>query len=69
MLEVALTKHAKTRMRQRGFQGRDLALLLSSATEVAPDAYLLTRADANREIGESVKFNSSNDFPARRSLW
>lgn len=45
-----LTKHAGARMRQRGLRGADLDLLLKSATAVAPDAYLLTAADAEREI-------------------
>ena len=37
-------------MRQRGLRADDLALLLDAATPVANDAWLLTAADANREI-------------------
>ena len=50
MLEHTLTRHVETRMRQRGLRDEDFSLLLDSATQVAPDAYLLTRADAAREI-------------------
>lgn len=45
-----ITQHADARIRQRGLRDADLALLLSAATAVAPDAYLLTAADAEREI-------------------
>jgi hypothetical protein len=52
MLDHTLTEHAGERMRQRGLRDADLKLLLISATQVAPDAYLLTRADAAREIAQ-----------------
>jgi len=50
MFDHALTLHAETRMRQRGLRDADLRLILSTATQVAPDAYLLTRGDTAREI-------------------
>jgi hypothetical protein len=50
VLEHAVTCHAAIRMRQRGLRDADLQLILSSATQIAPDAYLLTRADSAREI-------------------
>lgn len=50
MREYAVTRHAEMRMQQRGIRDSDLALILDAATQVAPDAYLLTRADAAREI-------------------
>lgn len=37
-------------MRQRGMRDDDLRLLLATATQVAPDAYILTDADVTREI-------------------
>ena len=37
-------------MRQRGLRERDLALVLDAATPIADDAWLLTAADADREI-------------------
>jgi hypothetical protein len=42
--------HTEMRMQQGGIRDSDLTLLLSAATQVAPDAYLLSRADAAREI-------------------
>ncbi len=45
-----LTVHAETRMRQRGLRDADLDLILNCATQVAPDAYMLTRADTQHEI-------------------
>ena len=50
MLNHTLTQHAETRMRQRGMRDADLRLVLATATQVAPDAYLLTDADVRREI-------------------
>ena len=45
-----LTRHAQTRMRQRGVRDDDLRLLLTAASQVSPDAYMLTEHDAAREI-------------------
>jgi len=45
-----LTNHAVTRMQQRGIRNSDLELLLLTASQVSPDAYLLTNKDAEREI-------------------
>lgn len=50
MTALAFTRHAEARMRQRGLRERDLALLLDAATPLADDAWLLTAADADREI-------------------
>lgn len=50
MLSHTLSAHAETRMRQRGLRDADLDLVLDCATQVAPDAYMLTRADTQREI-------------------
>lgn len=47
-----LTRHAETRMRQRGLRGEDVRLLLEAASQVAPDAYLMTEQDAAREIAQ-----------------
>jgi hypothetical protein len=48
--DLTVTCHAKTRMRQRGLKDEDLRLLLSSASAIDRDAYLLTDRDAAREI-------------------
>jgi hypothetical protein len=45
-----LTGHVQSRMRQRGLRDDDLRLLLETASQVSPDAYLLTERDAAREI-------------------
>ncbi|WP_333834429.1 hypothetical protein [Rubrimonas sp.] len=50
MIALALTRHAEARMRQRGLRDRDLALVLDAATPLADDAWLVTDADADREI-------------------
>ena len=55
MLNHTITTHAETRMRQRGLRDADLHLILDTATEIASDAYLLTRADAAREIAKRKK--------------
>ncbi len=47
-----LTRHAETRMRQRGLRDADIAFLVENATQVAPDAYLFSRADADRQIAK-----------------
>lgn len=50
MSDLYLTKHSEIRMRQRGFRKADVDLVISVATRVAEDAYLLTCRDAAREI-------------------
>lgn len=50
MTAPVLTRHAEKRMRQRGLRNCDLSLLLDAATPLADDAWLLTAADADREI-------------------
>lgn len=50
MTDLTLTRHVEARMRQRGLRERDLGLLLDAATPLANDAWLMTNADADREI-------------------
>ncbi|MGJ8585145.1 MAG: hypothetical protein ACSHXD_13690 [Marinosulfonomonas sp.] len=50
MLDLHLTKHAKARMRQRGFRGDDANLVFRVGSQVADDAFLLTDDDTAREI-------------------
>lgn len=52
MTALALTRHAEARMRQRGLRDRDFALVLDVATPLADDAWLVTDADADREIAQ-----------------
>jgi hypothetical protein len=50
MLDLHITNHAATRMRQRGFRKLDVDLVLSVATRIGEDAFFLTDRDAAREI-------------------
>lgn len=50
MNDLSFTRHAETRMRQRGFRNADIGLVLSVATRVAEDAFFLSDKDAAREI-------------------
>lgn len=50
MLDLHMTNHAEARMRQRGFRKVDVDLVLSVATRIGEDAFLLTDQDAAREI-------------------
>ncbi len=45
-----VTRHAETRMQQRGWKSSDLDLFLDVASQVEPETYLLTDKDASREI-------------------
>ena len=48
--DLSLTRHAETRMRQRGLRDADVNLLLEVAECVSDDALLLTRQRAASEI-------------------
>jgi len=50
MVDVIKSRHAEKRSNQRGIRPKDLDLLFNAATQVAPDAYLLTNGDVKREI-------------------
>jgi len=52
MTEISMTAHAQRRKQQRGFRNADISIVLQIATQVAPDAYMLTRADAAFEIAK-----------------
>ncbi len=52
MAKLTMTAHAQRRKQQRGIRDADIAIVLHIATQVAPDAYMLTRADAVREIAK-----------------
>ena len=44
------SRHGAARRQQRGFSHDDIAMLIDSATQISPDAYLMRKADAEREI-------------------
>jgi len=45
-----ITAHAKTRMQQRSLRDNDMDLLLNTASQISPDAYLVTKRDVAREV-------------------
>ena len=50
MLDLYVTRHAETRMRQRGFRNADIDLVLSVGTRIADDAFFVSDHDVMREI-------------------
>ena len=55
MIKITMTTHAQVRKQQRGFRDADISKIIQAATQVAPDAYMLTRADAAREIAKKKR--------------
>ena len=52
MLDYKITNHAEVRMSQRAVRNEDIELVLSFGTQIAPDAWLIKQADADREIAD-----------------
>ena len=52
MSDFTLTRHAEVRLSQRGFKDTDLDFLMGAATSLAPNEWLLTDADVEREIAK-----------------
>ncbi len=50
MSELMLSRHAETRMRQRGIGHADLDLIVQCGSEIGDDVFFLTRKDVDREI-------------------
>ena len=50
MNPLVLSRHAETRMSQRGLRDSDVNLILRCATEIGEDLYFLTRKDVEREV-------------------
>ena len=46
------TRHARTRMQQRGISGQDVDLIVACGTMVRPGLYMLRDRDADKEIQE-----------------
>lgn len=47
---IAITRHARMRMSQRGIHGADIEVLLVHATDIGDDRLMLRDRDANRMI-------------------
>ncbi len=50
MQGLMMSIHAEKRLNQRGIRDDDIDFIIASASQVAPDAYIVTREDASREI-------------------
>ena len=50
MTNIAYSRHAQTRMQQRGVRKKDIELFLACATQVDENVYFLRLKDATREI-------------------
>lgn len=52
MFRYVIIPHAETRMSQRAVRHEDVELVMNCGTQAAPDAWLMTRAAANREVAD-----------------
>lgn len=50
MTDIIYTRHAKTRMQQRGIRKSDIPIILACGTQVDDETYFMRNRDANREI-------------------
>lgn len=50
MTDCTLTRHAETRMRQRGIRERDVLLFLAHATRIDDETWFMYKRDARRAI-------------------
>ena len=51
MIDRLYSRHAETRMQQRGIRERDIPLVLALGTQVEDGTWILLRRDVTREIG------------------
>ena len=50
MTDLIYTRHAETRMQQRGIRKSDIPIILACGTQVDDETYFMCNRDANREI-------------------
>ena len=50
IVEIAYTRHAETRMQQRGIRNEDITLILAYATQIDDETWLMRERDAKRGI-------------------
>ena len=50
MTDIVYTRHAETRMQQRGIRSLDITLILACATQIDDETWLVRKRDAKREI-------------------
>lgn len=59
MTHLHITRHAQTRMSQRGIRESDPDVILALGTEIGPDRIMLMKQDARKEI-EALKKRIAN---------
>ena len=50
MTNLSYTRHAKTRMQQRGIRKADIPIILTYGTQIDDETYFMRNRDAAREI-------------------
>ncbi len=50
MTDITYTRHAETRMQQRGIREKDIPLIIEWGTQVDDEAWIALRRDVAREI-------------------
>ena len=50
MTDLIYTRHAKTRMQQRGIRKADIPIILTYGTQIDDETYFMCNRDAAREI-------------------
>ena len=50
MTALGYTRHAETRMQQRGIRKNDIALILACATQIDDETWILRNRDVSRQI-------------------
>lgn len=50
MTDLSYTRHAETRMQQRGIRKNDIALILACATQIDDETWILRNRDVSRQI-------------------
>ena len=50
MTDIIYTRHAKTRMQQRGIRKADIPIILAYGTQIDEETYFMRNRDAVREI-------------------
>ena len=50
MTDLIYSRHAKTRMQQRGIRKSDISIILACGTQIDDETYLMRNRDAIREI-------------------
>ena len=50
MTDLSYTRHAETRMQQRGIRKSDIALILACAAQIDDETWILLNRDVSRQI-------------------